>query len=106
MPTYEFKCNQIECNHEWELTQSIKAPDPDICPKCQVKGNITHLISGGSGKGIVELTGRDLINKTKEDAAKYKKELYSSEAVYANAVGESKYHDIQSSMDKARREKW
>lgn len=102
MPVYEFKCNEIECNHEWELEQSIKDPDPEECPKCKVKGNITHLISGG-GSGRVELTGHDLIAKTKEDAQKFKQEVYSNEKTYANFIGESKYQSIQQGLDRGKR---
>jgi hypothetical protein len=102
MPVYEFKHESPECNHEWELEQSIKAPDPDTCPKCNAKGNIIHLISLG-GRGIVELTGHDLIAKTKEDGQKFAKELYSSEKVYSNFIGEAKYEQIQRGLDAGKR---
>ena len=45
MPTYEYKCT--ECNHLFEMFQSIKDPPIKKCPKC--KGNVKKLISGGSG---------------------------------------------------------
>src|SRR5271165_3036739 len=97
MPVYEFRCNAVECNYEWEIEQSIKDPDPEECPQCKAKGNITHLISSCGGR--VELTGHELAAKTKEDARKFQKEVYSSETVYANMIGESKYQKIQTQMD-------
>lgn len=103
MPTYEFKHEIPECNHEWELELSIKANDPEECPECKAKGNIIRLISGGSGRGIVELTGHDLIAKTKEDAQKFKQEVYSNEKTYANFIGESKYQSIQQGLDRGKR---
>lgn len=106
MPTYEFLHQVPECNHEWELEQSIKANDPEECPKCQGKENIIRLISGGSGKGIVNLEGREYVEKVKQDAKNYAKEVYGSEKQYANVLGESNYNRIQSSMDRAKREKW
>jgi putative FmdB family regulatory protein len=101
MPTYEFKCNEIKCNHEWELEQSIKAPDPEECPQCKVKGNITRLISGCSGR--VELSGHELRAKTKEDAIKFQKEVYSNERTYANVIGEDRYQKIQQGLDAGKR---
>jgi putative FmdB family regulatory protein len=101
MPTYEFQCQ--ECKHEWEDFMSIKAPDPEECPKCKIKGKVLRLISGGSGKGVVELTGEELIKKSREDAQKFKKEVYGSEKHYSNIIGEGNYGRIQSGMDRRGR---
>lgn len=101
MPTYELKCQK--CEHEWEDFFSITAPIPQDCPNCKENGNVKRLIAGGSGKGIVELTGHDLMAKTKEDAAKFKKEVYSSEKLYANVLGETKYQELQTRIDKQKR---
>lgn len=103
MPTYEFKHSIKECNHEWELELSIKAEDPKECPQCKQQGNITRLISGGSGRGIVELTGQELRAKIKEDGRKFSQEVYSSESKYANVIGESKYQQIQQGLDRGKR---
>jgi hypothetical protein len=104
--TYEFLHQTPECNHEWTEELSIKAPDPEECPKCKAKGNITRLISGGNGRGLVVLEGQEYIDKVKGDAQKFAKEVYSNESTYANVIGEKNYHNIQSSMDKTRRNKW
>jgi putative FmdB family regulatory protein len=92
MPTYEFLCNQ--CKHEWEDFLSIKAPDPTECPECKANNNITRLISGGSGKGKVVLTGHELIAKTKEDTNKLRERLKTDEKFHANVVGEGKFNKM------------
>lgn len=101
MPTYEHQCET--CNHEWEDMYSISAEPPDTCPKCQAK-TVKRLISLG-GKGVVELVGQDLIDKVKSDAQALKKEAGAKEKVYANLLGEQKYHDLQTKMDRAKRER-
>jgi putative FmdB family regulatory protein len=102
MPTYEFL--HRDCQNEWELELSIKAPDPTHCPKCNGEENIVRLISGGSGKGIVELVGQDLVDKVKADTQQLKRDMYSSEKVYSNVLGESKYQALQQRLDKQKRD--
>jgi putative FmdB family regulatory protein len=101
MPTYEFQCQ--DCKHEWEDFLSIKAPDPEECPGCHTKGKTLRLISGGSGKGVVELTGQDLVDKIKSDAKKIKQDAAKDEKVYANLLGDDKYHSLQTKMDQQKR---
>ena len=103
MPTYEYKHAQTECQHEWEEVRSITAPDPTHCPQCGAEGNITHLISGGSGKGRVELYGNDLTDKIKADAKQLQRDAAGSEKIYANLLGEDKHQALQSRMDRQRR---
>lgn len=103
MPTYEFQCQ--DCKHEWEDFLSIKAPDPEECPQCKVKGKTLRLISGGSGRGVVELTGQDLIDKVKSDVRDLKKDAAAKEKVYANLLGDDKYQQLQTRMDKQKRER-
>jgi putative FmdB family regulatory protein len=103
MPTYEFIHRIETCNHEWEEIRSITADDPTHCPKCHAEGNIIHLVSGGSGRGVVELTGQELVDKCRADAQKLKKEAARNEKVYANLLGESKYQSLQTKMDQQRR---
>lgn len=102
MPTYEFIHDIQNCKHEWEEFRSILALDPTHCPKCGAEGNIVHLISGGSGKGVVELYGDELIAKCKEDAQKIKKEASKNANKYASLLGEDKYHQIQTQMDRRK----
>jgi putative regulatory protein, FmdB family len=101
MPTYEHKCNT--CQHEWEDSYSIKADPPKQCPQCQAE-TVVRLISLG-GKGVVELTGQDLVDKVKADAQILKKDAHAKEKVYANLLGEQKYQDLQVKMDKAKKER-
>jgi putative FmdB family regulatory protein len=99
MPIYEHMCET--CKHEWEDEYSIKADPPDTCPACGAK-TVKRLISLG-GKGVVELTGQDLINKCKEDAKQIKKEMHQNANVYANMLGEDRYNDLQTKMDRRKR---
>ena len=101
MPTYEFQCN--ECKHEWELFQSMSAPDPSECPSCK-HAELTKLCSLGS-RGIVELTGQDLMDKVKVDTQQLKKDAAKSEKLYANMLGEDKYQALQVRMDNQKRER-
>lgn len=101
MPTYEFKCDNKECNNEWEEFRSIKDPLPE-CPICNSK-TVIHLISGGSGKGKVVLSGKELIEKTNADAQELKRQVYSDEKTYASFLGEDNYQRLQSQMDKRKR---
>ena len=100
MPTYEFQCEN--CNHEWEVYQSMSAPNPDECPSCKVKDKVKKLISLGS-RGVVELYGQDLVDKIKSDAKKTKEEAAKDERIYANLLGESKYESLQKKIDSNKR---
>ncbi len=93
-----------KCEHKWEEEYSMKVDPPTICPNCKVEGEVQRLIFGGSGRGIVELTGQDLKDKIKSDAKQLSKEMYSSEKVYANLLGEDKYQKLQTKMDAAKRD--
>lgn len=99
MPTYEHKCNS--CQHEWEDSYSIKMDPPKICPSCNAEA-VVRLISLG-GKGVVELYGNELIEKVKSDAKQLQKDANKSEKVYANLLGETKYNDLQSRLDRKKR---
>lgn len=99
MPTYDHVCES--CQHEWEDSYSIKADPPKFCPKCNAE-TVKRLISL-SGKGIVELTGQDLIDKIKNDARELKKDMSKSANTYANLLGESRYHDMQTKLDRRRK---
>jgi len=101
MPTYEHKCINETCKYEWEDEYSIKQPPPTTCPKCNQE-TAKRLISGGSGKGTVELYGDDLVNKVKEDTKKLKAEASRSEKVYANLLGEDKYQNLQQKIDRRK----
>ena len=103
MPTYLYECSK---HGEFEEVHSIKITLED-CPKCQEEGLVPQklkpLISGGSGRGIVELTGQDLVDKCKADARQIKKDAAKNEQVYANLLGADKYQALQTRMDKQKR---
>lgn len=99
MPSYEHICNT--CKHEWEDFYSIKADPPKNCPKCSAE-TVTRLISLG-GKGIVELTGQELVDKCKADAKQIMKEASKNANKYASLLGEDKYHQLQTKMDRQKK---
>jgi putative FmdB family regulatory protein len=101
MPTYEHACTNESCKNEWEDTYSIKEEPPKVCPKCGLE-TAKRLISLG-GKGVVELYGQDLVDKLKSDTQQLKKDASKNENVYANLLGESKYNDLQTRMDRRKR---
>lgn len=45
MPTYDYKC--LECNHTFELFQSMTAEPVKHCPECN--GKVKRLIGAGAG---------------------------------------------------------
>lgn len=101
MADYEHVCENIECKYEWEASYSIKAEPPKICPKCNQE-TAKRLISLGS-KGVVELTGNELVAKVKDDAAKLKKDMHNDSKIYSNLLGEDRYQSLQQRMDKQKR---
>jgi putative FmdB family regulatory protein len=101
MPEYEHQCTNEDCKHEWEDFYSIHAEPPTECPKCHQQ-TAKRVISLG-GKGVVELTGQELIDKVKADAQQLKKDAAKSDKIYANLLGEAKYHDMQTRMDRRKR---
>lgn len=101
MPEYEHICTNESCKHEWEDTYSIKVDPPKECPKCHEQ-TAKRIISLG-GKGVVELTGQDLVDKVKADAKAISQNAAQKEKVYANLLGEDKYHKMQTAMDRRKR---
>lgn len=105
MPTYIYHC---PTHNEFESYHSIR-DDAKLteCPTCRSELGISvpvdRLISGGSGRGIVELTGNDYKESVLKDAQRIKKEVYSNENAYANVLGQDRYQALQQRMDKNRR---
>lgn len=89
MPTYEHLCNA--CKHEWEDIYGMTTDPPTTCPECKKEGEVQRLISGGSGRGIVEVTGQELKAKLKQEGTQLKRDALRNENVLANLVGETKY---------------
>lgn len=102
MPTYEHACLNEECKHKWEDEYSIKQDPPNACPKC-LKETAKRLISGGSGKGVVELYGQDLVDKLKQDVRQLKSDMSKSDKVYANMLGDGNYENLQRRMDSRKK---
>lgn len=102
MPTYLYEC---QIHGEFEEYHSM-SKILEMCPKCQEEGlepqQLKQLINCSS-KGIVELTGQDLVDKIKSDAQKTKQEAAKDEKVYANLLGEEKYQSLQTRMDQQKR---
>ena len=100
MPDYEHICENVECKHEWEATYSIKVDPPKNCPKCNQE-TAKRLISL-NGKGVVELTGSDYVDKVKSDAKQLQRDASKNEKLYANMLGENKYNGLQSRLDRQK----
>jgi putative FmdB family regulatory protein len=101
MPTYDYLC---PVHGEFEEVHSITTVLTH-CPKCKEDGNDTEvkrLISCAT-PGTVELTGQELIDKVKSDTQQLKKDMQKSDKVYANMLGESRYHDLQTRMDRRKK---
>jgi putative FmdB family regulatory protein len=101
MPTYEYLC---PVHGEFEETHSIMIKLTH-CNKCKEDGKeqeIKRLISLG-GKGVVELSGDELVSKLKGDAKNIQRKAAKDEKVYANLLGEDKYQSLQTRMDKQKR---
>ena|SRR5271154_4308344 len=103
MPTYLYECpTHGEFEEYHSMSQML-----EVCPKCQEAGvepqKLKQLINCLS-KGTVELYGQDLIDKCKSDAQQIKKDAAKSDKVYANLLGEDKYHALQTKMDRQKRQ--
>lgn len=101
MAIYDYECPE---HGIFEEEHSIKIK-LQYCPKCEEEGKqqeIKRLISLG-GKGVVELYGQDLIDKCKNDAKKIKEEMHNSTNKYANMLGDDRYHQLQTRLDRRRR---
>lgn len=102
MPTYLYKC---PVHNEFEEEHSIKIK-LEFCPKCTEEGKsdmpIERLINCVT-KGVVELTGQELIDRAKQEGKQLAKEAANSEKVYSNLLGEGRYHNLQTRMDRRKR---
>jgi len=87
MPIYEHQCEA--CEYQWEDLFKLSDPVPEECPECKEKGQIKRLLSWCSG--TVELTGRESLQKAREDGKKMTREMQKSENKMANFVGEDRY---------------
>lgn len=104
MPTYLYKC---PTHGEFEEIHSI-VTKLEFCPQCESEGNkteIKRLINGGgSGKGIVELYGQDLVDKVKADSKQIAKDASRSESIYANLLGDQKMSDVTKRLDQQKKD--
>ena len=98
MPTYEHLCSN--CKHEWEDIYSIRQDPPCTCPSCNVEGGVKRLISGGSGKGIVEITGNELKAKLMTEGRELKRAALKDENLMANLVGEARYQKDKTGIER------
>ena len=98
MPTYEHLCNN--CQHEWEDIYSMKQDPPTLCPSCNVEGKVQRLISVGSGRGIVEITGHELKAKMRAEGQELKRAALKDENLMANLVGEARYQKDKVGIEK------
>lgn len=105
MPTYLYEC---PIHKEFEEFHSM-SKTIEYCPKCEEEKlepqKVKRLINCSS-KGKVELYGDDLVTRVKEDAQKMNKDIHSKEREYANILGPEKYNQMQTRLDRQKREKY
>lgn len=94
MPTYEYLCKNVECVGEFEEYHSIVIKLTE-CPHCLAAGRgsqpIDRLISGGSGRGIMDQTVAEIKAGMAESVRKINQRAARDENFAANIIGESKY---------------
>jgi len=99
MPFYTMLCHA--CNHEFEDFFSAKAPVPTLCPNCNVDGYVQRLIPS-IVYARVPLTGQDLKQQIKKEAAQIKAQVSTNENLRANIVGEQKYEQHVKATEKLK----
>ncbi|HLG27098.1 MAG TPA: zinc ribbon domain-containing protein [Paenisporosarcina sp.] len=99
MVTYEHLCEK--CNNEFEDIYGMTEPIPTKCPLCGCDGRVKRLVSGGSGRGIVNLTGHELQAKLRQEGRDLKRAALKDEKVLANLVGEDKFQKNTVKLEKA-----
>lgn len=102
MPTYLYEC---PVHGEFEEYHSISILLED-CPKCKEEGKEVQKIKkliNCNAKGVVQLTGQDLADKVKADAAQLQRDANRDEKVYANLLGNDRYQQLQTQMDRRKR---
>lgn len=96
MPNYEYGCQ--DCQYEWEDFYHASEEKP-VCPKCG--GETKRLISMTHAR--VEVTGRELKQKIKDDAVKMTRSMYQNETKLANFIGEDKYQKNETIRDEIKK---
>lgn len=90
MPTYLYECKHTECVGEFEEYHSITIKLEE-CPHCATGGRgaqpIQRLISGGSGKGIVEQTVAEIKAGMADSVRKIQQRAARDENYAANIIG-------------------
>ena len=97
MPTYEYRCKN--CDHEFELFQSMSAPTKRKCPECK-KNTLERLIGTGGavifkGGGFYETDYRSDAYKKAAKADKPETAKTSSDA--GSSSGDKKKSDTPKS---------
>lgn len=103
MPTYLYICEKK--HGEFEEFHSI-TKKLEFCPQCEVDGYqnpVQRLISPGGSRGVVELTGNELVAQMKSDTAKLQRDASKSEKVYANLLGESNFQKLTQQIDRSKK---
>lgn len=100
MPTYEHHCGH--CSQNFDDFYSIKADPPLVCNLCGAPGKVVRLISGGSGRGVVEVVGYEFKEKVKAETTDMIARAHIDENYRANLIGEDKYQGNLKIEDKVR----
>ena len=110
MPTYLYVCGSLANpgkHGEFETEHSIKIKLTE-CPHCVEEGikdqPVERLIASAT-PGKVELQGQDLADHIKSDAKRIQREAARNENVYSNLIGNDRYQQIQTQMDRRTRKR-
>ena len=105
MPTYLYVCGSLANpgkHGEFETEHSIKIKLTE-CPHCAEEGNpnqpVQRLIASAT-PGKMEMNGDELQAHIKADAKRIQREAANNPNKYANLIGESRYHQLQTKLDR------
>jgi putative FmdB family regulatory protein len=101
MPIYDLECSN--CQYAFEDYFSTTEKPTTLCPKCNQE--TVKIVINCMTKGVVVLTGQELVDKCVADGKKMAREASKDEKLYANLLGESKMHELQTRMDRKKRER-
>jgi len=95
MPNYDHAC--YDCEYEWEEFYSINDEPPTVCPKC---GGKARRVITGVPACSVKLEGAELKQHIKDERKKIRHQLKSDEKLRANLMGEDKFHNTETNVQK------
>lgn len=103
MATFLYLCEIDNQEFEEEHSIHIELEECSLCKEKKLPAHKPKKLINCMSRGVVELTGQELVDRTKEDVKKLKQEMHSNTNTYANMLGEDKYQVAQQNIDKYKR---